>query len=121
MKKIALIICFLFVGYGFAQNSSKGKDLVNKDRLKFVNAKGEFSNIEKSKDDNGNLQFLVETKTEPKLYTIVLQKSLLTQKAVKKAQYSYYHLKQKLKHQVQRQEKLKPFLYLNKLKILKEI
>lgn len=66
MKKIALIICFLFVGFGFAQNSPKGKDLVNKDRLKFVNAKGEFSNIEKSKDDNGNLQFLVETKTEPK-------------------------------------------------------
>ena len=66
MKQITLIICILFVGFGFAQNNPEGKDLVNKDRLKFLNTKGEFSNIEKSKDKNGNLQFLIETLTEPK-------------------------------------------------------
>ena len=66
MKQITLIICILFVGFGFAQNNPEGTDLVNKDRLKFLNSKGEFSSIQKSKDDNGNLQFLIETKTEPK-------------------------------------------------------
>ncbi len=50
----------------FGQIPPKGKDLVNQDRLKFLNTKSEFSNIEKSKDENGEFQFLIETKTEPK-------------------------------------------------------
>lgn len=66
MKQITFITVLLFVGFGFAQNTSKGENLINKDRLKFVNAKGEYSNIERFKDEKGNLEFLIETKTEPK-------------------------------------------------------
>ncbi|APY08233.1 hypothetical protein BWZ20_07925 [Winogradskyella sp. J14-2] len=66
MKHITSLYFICFITLAFAQNKPKGKDLINKNKIAFLNTKGNLSNIEKSKDAAGNLQFLIETKEEPK-------------------------------------------------------
>ena len=67
MKTYTAFLFFIFISsFAVAQNNMQVKDLIDKERIKFVNSKGEFSKIEKSKDSLGHLQFLIETTNEPK-------------------------------------------------------
>ncbi|MDY7396799.1 endo-1,4-beta-xylanase [Aureibaculum sp. 2210JD6-5] len=65
--KTGLYIFLLFVTtFACAQHNPKGKDLIDHEKIKYLSTKGNFSNIEKLKDKNGELQFLIETTEEPK-------------------------------------------------------
>ena len=66
MKKLTLLYILFFVTLSFAQNTARGEDLINQNRIKTLSTKGAFSNIETSRDSLGNLQFLIETTKEPK-------------------------------------------------------
>ncbi|WP_452224020.1 endo-1,4-beta-xylanase [Lacinutrix chionoecetis] len=66
MKHAILLYFIFFISLIAAQNNSVGEDLIDYKKIEFLNTKGDFSNITKSMDDAGNLQFLIETKEEPK-------------------------------------------------------
>ncbi len=66
MRKLTLLHVLFFATVSFAQNTVRGEDLINQNRIKILNTKSEFSNIEKSLDEEGNLQFLIETTKEPR-------------------------------------------------------
>ena len=63
-----LILLFLLVGTlsVYSQDRITGKDLVNNKKLEYLNTNSKFGTIQKSKDENGNIQFLVETTEKPK-------------------------------------------------------
>jgi len=66
MRYFKLFYFILFTTLVCAQNNLKGEDLIDQKKIQFLNAKGDFSAITNSKDDAGNLQFLIETIDEPK-------------------------------------------------------
>ena len=66
MKQAIFLYFILFISIGVAQSKPVGEDLVDTKKVQFLNAKGELSKITKSKDSDGDFQFLIETIEEPK-------------------------------------------------------
>lgn len=60
---IYVILCMFLAG---AQNKPLGQDLIDQKKIEKLNARGNFSMIETSKDNDGTLQFLVKTTEEPR-------------------------------------------------------
>lgn len=84
MKKPILLYLLLCFAFTCAQNKPIGEDLIVQSKIKFLNSKSDFSSIEKSKDENGNLQFLITTKTEPKFIYNCASKIPMNAKGSKK-------------------------------------
>lgn len=68
IKKIVwvLVLLCLYSSTITAQNMPVGIDLIDAKKIQYLNTTSRFSNIKKTKDEEGNLQFLFETTEEPK-------------------------------------------------------
>ncbi|MDG5490076.1 endo-1,4-beta-xylanase [Psychroserpens sp. SPM9] len=85
MKKQLAILLILFI-YGFtsAQQKPVGEDIIDQKRINLLKTKSEFASIEKSKDDTGRLQYLIETVKEPKFIYKCATSIPIKQKGYKK-------------------------------------
>lgn len=84
MKYLIILYFALISAFSLAQNTPKGEDLINNDKIKFLNTKGDYSKIEKTKDENDNVQFLFETIEEPRFIYNCATKLPIHQKGYKK-------------------------------------
>ncbi|HIC32781.1 MAG TPA: hypothetical protein EYO76_12780 [Flavobacteriaceae bacterium] len=84
MKHLFILYFTLISAFSLAQNTPKGEDLINTDKIKFLNNKGDFSKIEKTKDKDDNFQFLFETLEEPKFIYNCATKFPIHQKGYRK-------------------------------------
>lgn len=66
MKNPILLYLLLCFAFACAQNKPVGENIIDQKRINFLNSKSDLSAIEKTKDENGSVQFLVKTLEEPK-------------------------------------------------------
>ena len=84
MKQSVFLYVMLCMSLAVAQNKPLGQDLIDQKKIEKLNAKGNFSMIETSKDSDGTLQFLVKTTEEPRFIYSCATKIPINAKGSKK-------------------------------------